>query len=108
MTNDELKQTAKFLGFFVGAYLFGSIVDVLASTLKLRESYGAWGYIVRIVAAFVLDLFTIGVTLYLNFQATESHKLRNVGTPVQTSPEHMSLASSEGRDPRRDRRSKMH
>ena len=75
-THHEIMQTQKWLKVFIFAYVGMCSFNMFAliGTLSTIKSPFVMS-ITEILANFLLDLFTIGVTLYLNLQASSQHKL---------------------------------
>ena len=72
ISDDELKQLTRNMNLFIGAYSVSSIIDVFVEAFNMDN--GVERFSIAITVTLLLDLCTIGVTLYLNFRKTQHVK----------------------------------
>ena len=72
---EELQQNKISMTIYIGAYALSSIGDLIVESLNL--SNGMLRFSLAISITLILDICTIGVTLYLNYTKTRQIEARN-------------------------------
>ena len=77
VTSHEINQTQCLLKVSICAYIGMTLFSLMQLWMSIISDYSFtfWNGILQMVANFLLDTFTIGVTLCLNLQASRKHKL---------------------------------